>query len=147
MYVAYILQNGNSDSFLPSEDGEHFLPADDEDDHLENEEEYDALNDLTFGASSNFDDWEQEHEQFAEFEESAKHSEQLGNFVRCFHINELLQRYCISVENSVSQLVDEPDPLHSSVWSYTPTPKNSDIYGELTILSSLEIASKSFVSQ
>lgn len=60
--------------------GDNALPPDDED-CLENEEEYDALNDETFGAledTSSLDDWEQQHEQFAEFEESAKHSDKLG---------------------------------------------------------------------
>lgn len=45
------------------------------------EEEYDALNDETFGTAddiSNLDDWEQQHEQFAEIAESKKQSEKLG---------------------------------------------------------------------
>ena len=45
------------------------------------EEEYDALNDETFGAledSANIDDWEQQHEQYAEITESNRHSERLG---------------------------------------------------------------------
>lgn len=45
------------------------------------EEEYDALNDETFGAledTSSLNDWEQQHEHFAELDESAKYSDQLG---------------------------------------------------------------------
>lgn len=61
--------------------GDNILPPDDDDECLENEEEYDALNDETFGALedlSSLDDWEQQHEQFAEIAESSKHSEHLG---------------------------------------------------------------------
>lgn len=49
---------------------------------MENEEEYDALNDETFGGLENvseLDDWEQQHEQFAEIAESSKFSEDIGN--------------------------------------------------------------------
>lgn len=47
------------------------------------EEEYDALNDETFGAledASSLDDWEQQHEQFAELAESSKQSDVLGEY-------------------------------------------------------------------
>lgn len=110
------------------------LPPD-EDDCVENEEEeYDALNDETFGGledSSVLDDWEQQHEQYAEFAESNKHSEQ--------------------IENSISLLMldESDDPLNlskNSVWSYTPPNKNGDIFNSSSILSSLQKASKSFVS-
>lgn len=50
---------------------------------MENEEEYDALNDETFGGLedvSGLDDWEQQHEQFAEITENSRFSEQLGKF-------------------------------------------------------------------
>lgn len=60
--------------------GENLLPPE-EDDCLENEEEYDALNDETFGEledASSLEDWERQHEQFAEIAESTKHSEQIG---------------------------------------------------------------------
>uniref|UniRef100_A0A6P7FZE1 Protein PAT1 homolog 1 n=1 Tax=Diabrotica virgifera virgifera TaxID=50390 RepID=A0A6P7FZE1_DIAVI len=111
--------------------GDNLLPPD-EDDCLENEEEYDALNDETFGGledTSSLDDWEQQHEQYAEIAESSKHSEQ--------------------IENSLSQLVldDEPEErvsLSSSVWSYTPSTKNGDIFNS-SILSSLQKASKAFI--
>lgn len=45
-----------------------------------NEEEYDARNDETFGGDlpSSDDDWEQQHEQFAEVEENIKLSEEIG---------------------------------------------------------------------
>ncbi|KAJ8926194.1 hypothetical protein NQ314_021450 [Rhamnusium bicolor] len=116
--LSYIFKNGN------------VLPPD-EDDCLENEEEYDALNDETFGAledASSIDDWEQQHEQFAEIAENSKHSE--------------------NIENSISQLVlDESEDhlsLSSSVWSYNPTSKNGDIFNPSNILSSLQKASKSF---
>ncbi|KAF7266171.1 hypothetical protein GWI33_020454 [Rhynchophorus ferrugineus] len=46
----------------------------DEDDCFENEEKYDALNDETFGACDSTDDWEQQHEQFAEINEITKQS-------------------------------------------------------------------------
>jgi DNA topoisomerase 2-associated protein PAT1 len=109
------------------------LPPD-EDDCVENEEEeYDALNDETFGGledSSVLDDWEQQHEQYAEFAESNKHSEQ--------------------IENSISLLMldESDDPLNlskNSVWSYTPPNKNGDIFNSSSILSSLQKASKSFI--
>ncbi|KAJ8916062.1 hypothetical protein NQ315_010930 [Exocentrus adspersus] len=109
--------------------GENLLPPD-EDDCLENEEEYDALNDETFGAledASSLEDWERQHEQFAEIAESSKHSEQL--------------------ENSISQLVlDDSDrlSLSNSVWSYTPPNRNGDICNT-NILSSLQKASKAFI--
>ncbi|KAG5873477.1 hypothetical protein JTB14_029565 [Gonioctena quinquepunctata] len=110
--------------------GENVLPPD-EDDCLENEEEYDALNDETFGAledSSSLDDWEQQHEQFAEIAEHSKHPDHL--------------------ENSISQLVlDESEDrlsLSSSVWSYTPSSNNGDVFNT-SILSSLQKASKSFI--
>nr|CAH7719308.1 unnamed protein product [Callosobruchus chinensis] len=112
--------------------GDNTLPPDDED-CLENEEEYDALNDETFGAledASSLDDWEQQHEQYAEIAESSKHSDKL--------------------ENSISQLVLDdseqhtPHSLSDSVWSYTPTSKNGDIFNT-AILSSLQKASKSFI--
>lgn len=48
---------------------------------MENEEEYDALNDETFGGLedvSSLDDWEQQHEHFAEIAESSRLSEQIG---------------------------------------------------------------------
>lgn len=108
----------------------------DEDDCVENEEEeYDALNDETFGGledSSVLDDWEQQHEQYAEIAESTKHSEQL--------------------EDSITRLMlddHDNDPLNlskNSVWSYTPPNKNGDIFNTSSILSSLQKASKSFVS-
>lgn len=55
------------------------------------EEEYDALNDETFGTledASGLDDWEQQHEQFAELAESSKNSERLGRFIflKCLYI-------------------------------------------------------------
>ncbi|RZC34298.1 PAT1 -like 1 [Asbolus verrucosus] len=116
-----------------SQNGDHLLPPD-EDDCVENEEEeYDALNDETFGGledSSVLDDWEQQHEQYAEIAESNKHSEQL--------------------ENSISLLMlddTDNDPLNlakNSVWSYTPPNKNGDIFNS-SILSSLQKASKSFI--
>lgn len=116
------------------QNGDHLLPPE-EDDCVENEEEeYDALNDETFGAADDnalFDDWEQQHEQFAESEENSKQSEQ--------------------IENSISLLMlddAENDPLNlskSSVWSYTPPTKNGDIFNS-SIISSLVKASKSFVS-
>lgn len=64
-------------------DEDTILPPDDEDTCLENEEEYDALNEETFGGlegTSNNDDWEQQHEQFAEIAESSKYSEKLGEY-------------------------------------------------------------------
>ncbi|CAH1118392.1 unnamed protein product [Phaedon cochleariae] len=111
--------------------GENFNSADpDEDECLENEEEYDALNDETFGALEDIsilDDWEQQHEQFA-IAESSKNS---GN-----------------LDNSISQRVldDSEDrlSLSSSVWSYTPTPKNGDAFNT-SILASLQNSSKSFI--
>ncbi|XP_072381677.1 uncharacterized protein [Diabrotica undecimpunctata] len=111
--------------------GDNLLPPD-EDDCLDNEEEYDALNDETFGGledTASLDDWEQQHEQYAEIAESSKQSEQ--------------------IENSLSQLVldDEPEDrvsLSSSVWSYTPSTKNGDIFNS-SILSSLQKASKAFI--
>lgn len=64
------------------QDEDNILPPDDDDDGcLENEEEYDALNDETFGAVedlSELDDWEQQHEQFAEIAETSRYSEQIG---------------------------------------------------------------------
>lgn len=44
------------------------------------EEEYDAKNDETFGAldDTSDEDWEQQHEQFAEIEENTKLSEEIG---------------------------------------------------------------------
>ncbi|XP_044260378.1 protein PAT1 homolog 1 [Tribolium madens] len=113
--------------------GDHLLPPDDDDCVENEEEEYDALNDETFGGledSSVLDDWEQQHEQYAEIAESTKHSEQL--------------------ENSISRLMldDHPSgPLNlskNSVWSYTPPNKNGDIFNS-SILSSLQKASKSFI--
>lgn len=60
------------------QNGEPLLP--DDDDGYENEEEYDALNDETFGAceQSTLDDWEQQHEQFAEFNETSRQNEKFG---------------------------------------------------------------------
>lgn len=61
--------------------GDHMLSTDEVDCIETEEEEYDALNDETFGAiedGSNFDDWEQQHEQLAEIAESSRHSEHLG---------------------------------------------------------------------
>ncbi|CAG9861797.1 unnamed protein product [Phyllotreta striolata] len=112
--------------------------AQDEDDCLENEEEYDALNDETFGAledSSSFDDWEQQHEQYAEIAESSRHSEQLENSISKLVLD--------NSENRVPRLSD-------SVWSYTPTTKdatankNYDNFNK-SIISSLQKASKSFI--
>lgn len=63
------------------QDEDNILPPDDEDGCLENEEEYDALNDETFGDlvdESSLDDWEQQHEQFAEIAESSRLSEHIG---------------------------------------------------------------------
>lgn len=56
---------------------------------MENEEEYDALNDETFGGLedvSALDDWEQQHEQFAEITESSRFSEQLGKCDLLFYL-------------------------------------------------------------
>lgn len=109
------------------------LPPD-EDDCVENEEEeYDALNDETFGGledSSVLDDWEQQHEQYAEFAESNKHSEQIENSISLLMLDEP---------------VNEPTNLSkNSIWSYTPPNKNGDIFNS-SIISSLHKASKSFV--
>ncbi|EFA05066.2 protein PAT1 homolog 1 [Tribolium castaneum] len=111
--------------------GDHLLPPDDDDCVENEEEEYDALNDETFGGledSSVLDDWEQQHEQYAEIAESTKHSEQL--------------------ENSISRLMLEDNgPLNlskNSVWAYTPPNKNGDMFNS-SILSSLQKASKSFI--
>lgn len=110
------------------------MPPDD-DDCIENEEEeYDALNEETFGAADDgslFDDWEQQHEQFAESEENSKQTEQIESSMSL-----------LMLDDSVS------DPLNlskSSVWSYTPPTKNGDIFNS-SIISSLQKASKSFVS-
>lgn len=121
---------------LDLKNGENLLP-DEDDDGYENEEEYDALNDETFGCDpSNLEDWEQQHEQFAEINESSRHTDK--------------------IQNSLSQLVvddssdEEPSaelltfPKDSSVWAYTPTQKNGDIYNN-SVLSSLQKASKSFI--
>ncbi|KAJ8981860.1 hypothetical protein NQ317_008207 [Molorchus minor] len=112
--------------------GENILPPDEETTAWKNEEEYDALNDETFGTledSSNLEDWEQQHEQFAEIAESSKHSEQ--------------------IENSISQLVldnlSDHITVSSSVWSYTPASKNGETFNS-EILSSLQKASKSFIT-
>lgn len=107
--------------------GEHLLP-DDEDECLENEEEYDALNNETFGDledDDGLDDWEQQHEQFAEF--TKKHSDELEKSVRSLALDDL------------------PKPLsltEDSVWTYTPPQKEN---GDISILSSLQEASKSFL--
>lgn len=53
------------------------------------EAEYDLYNDETFGAledSSALDDWEQQHEQLAEIEESNKRTENKGNIDSIFVI-------------------------------------------------------------
>ncbi|CAG9770202.1 unnamed protein product [Ceutorhynchus assimilis] len=123
---------------LNPRNGEPLLPEEDDDDTYENEEDYDALNDETFGAQSNLDDWEQQHEEFAEFNESSRQNEKL--------------------ENSISQLVleessDEEPPLelltfpkNSSVWAYTPTTKNGVLPNNpASVLSSLQNVSKSFI--
>lgn len=100
------------------------------DDCLE-EEQYDALNDETFGGFEDgceLDDWEQKHEEFAEYAEHTKQSEEF--------------------ENSISKLVfDETDvPILSkkdSVWAYTsPTQKNGEIINQ----SLLQILEKSISS-
>lgn len=59
---------------------DHLLASDDVDCLETEEEEYDALNDETFGTIDDVsnDDWEQQHEQFAEFAESKKQSDKLG---------------------------------------------------------------------
>lgn len=60
------------------------LASDDVDCVETEEEEYDALNDETFGTTddtANLDDWEQQHEQFAEIAESKKQSEKLGSSI------------------------------------------------------------------
>ncbi|CAH0548821.1 unnamed protein product [Brassicogethes aeneus] len=111
--------------------GEHLLPPDD-DELLENEDEYDALNDETFGAGLE-EDWEQQHEQYAELTEITKQNEQ--------------------IENSISQLVLDDDLSDNyslnknSVWAYTPPNKNGDgsYNNSNSILSSLNKASKSFI--
>ncbi|ENN77655.1 hypothetical protein YQE_05949, partial [Dendroctonus ponderosae] len=61
------------------QNGEPLLPDDDDDDGYENEEAYDALNDETFGTceQSTLDDWEQQHEQFAEIKESSRLSDKI----------------------------------------------------------------------
>ncbi|XP_063929726.1 protein PAT1 homolog 1 [Zophobas morio] len=115
------------------DNGDHLLPPD-EDDCVENEEEeYDALNDETFGGledSSVLDDWEQQHEQYAEFAESNKHSEQIENSISLLMLDEP---------------VNEPTNLSkNSIWSYTPPNKNGDIFNS-SIISSLHKASKSFI--
>ncbi|XP_044762800.1 protein PAT1 homolog 1 [Coccinella septempunctata] len=89
------------------------LPEDDN--CLENEDEYDALNDETFGdleCDSTVDDWEQQHEKFAEF---AKKSSKQDEIV-----------------DSLKDLVLSSSPLNltgNSVWAYTPTPPRN---GETT---------------
>lgn len=62
------------------------LASDDADCLETEEEEYDALNDETFGTTDDIgslDDWEQQHEQFAEIAESKKQSEKLGKLTKC----------------------------------------------------------------
>ncbi|KAL3271461.1 hypothetical protein HHI36_021947 [Cryptolaemus montrouzieri] len=115
--------------FSTLKNGEHILPPDDEE-CLENEEEYDAHNDETFGDLEDDlsgDDWEQQHEQFAEFAKSSIKQDK--------------------IEDSFRDLVlsDIPHPLPltgNSVWSYTPPKKNGEVP---TVLSSLQKASQSFV--
>lgn len=86
------------------------LPEDDS--CLDNEDEYDALNDETFGdieCDSTVDDWEQQHEKFAQF---AKHSSKEDEIV-----------------DSLKDLVLSSSPLNltgNSVWAYTPTPRNGE---------------------
>ncbi|XP_019759259.1 protein PAT1 homolog 1 [Dendroctonus ponderosae] len=120
---------------LDPNNGEPLLPDDDDDDGYENEEAYDALNDETFGTceQSTLDDWEQQHEQFAEIKESSRLSDK--------------------IENSISQLVLDKSPekellifpKNDSVWAYNPTHTNGDSYNDSTVLSSLQKASKSFI--
>ncbi|XP_057670129.1 protein PAT1 homolog 1 [Diorhabda carinulata] len=108
-------------NFDTSLNGDDHLLAPDDDDCLENEEEYDALNDETFGEDvSSLDDWEQQHEQFAEIAKNSIHGD--------------------NIEKSVSQLVlhehEDRVSLSSSVWSYTPSAKNGDVYNGSVLSSS-----------
>lgn len=118
--------------------GASILPDDDDDDCYDNEEEYDALNDETFGACDPSDDWEQQHEQFAEFQESSKHSEHIENSISQLVLNDSSS----DDEKSIEPL---SFPSNSSVWAYTPTHKNGDIFNSTSVLSSLQKASKSFI--
>ncbi|KAF5301066.1 hypothetical protein FQA39_LY10885 [Lamprigera yunnana] len=86
----------------------------DETDCLEIEEEYDALNEETFGTledSCGIDDWEQQHEQFAELAQNSKQT--------------------VSLDNSVSNLKLEESsyvfPTINNVWSYNATP-NGEVF-------------------
>lgn len=108
------------------------LLSPDEGDCLEiEEEEYDALNDETFGTldQSGLDDWEQQHEQFAELTESSRHSERLEN-----SLNKL------SIEDSSSYLFPTSK---NSVWSYN-APQNGEIFSS-SLLSNIQKVSKTFV--
>lgn len=86
------------------QNGDYILP--DDSDILENEEEYDALNDETFGTlgdESSLDDWEQQHEQFAEIEENNRHSDDIENT-----LNQLLLDEVDSPSTSHKSLLDDP---------------------------------------
>lgn len=104
-------------SFRFGTDSEDNQLSPDEADCLEiEEEEYDALNDETFGTledSACSDDWEQQHEQFAELAENSKQSDGLD-----ISIDKL------SLEHSSYVFPSSKD----SVWSYNAT-QNGDIFG------------------
>lgn len=72
IFYSFFLQNGDLLS-------DHRI----EDYDARNEEEYDARNDETFGGDlpSSDEDWEQQHEQFAEIEENTKLSDDIGEYV------------------------------------------------------------------
>ena len=97
----------------------------DEADCLEiEEEEYDALNDETFGGledSSGIDDWEQQHEQFAELAENCKQSDGLDISIDKLNLDE--SSYVFPTAKD-------------SVWSYNAT-QNGDIFSS-SLLSNLE---------
>lgn len=100
--------------FGPDSDDNQLSP--DDADCLEiEEEEYDALNDETFGTledSTGIDDWEQQHEQFAELAETSKQSDGLENSINKLKLEE--SSYVFPSKNN-------------SVWSYNAS-QNGDIF-------------------
>ncbi|XP_060532824.1 protein PAT1 homolog 1 [Cylas formicarius] len=122
--------NGN----LELKNGETLLPE--EDDCIENEEEYDALNDETFGAldESSLDDWEQQHEQFAEINESSKQSEQIENSLSQLVLDDS------SDDSEAGHVSFTKDPLFEA---FTPTLGREVLQQE--VLTSIEKASRYFI--
>ncbi|XP_066257930.1 protein PAT1 homolog 1 [Euwallacea similis] len=122
---------------LDPKNGEPLLPEDD--DGFENEEEYDALNDETFGACVNDDDWEKQHEQFA-INESSKHSDSLDVSLSRLGLEDLSD----DDDDDDESPTELTFPKDSSVWTYNPPQKNGDVFNN-SVLSSLQKASKSFI--